>query len=58
MNAPFGSTRVTVLPQFRAAIAILRKSHYALSAEALGLPRLLVPHRIRLENRLRIWRHP
>jgi hypothetical protein len=35
------------LPQFRATIAILPKSHHALSAEALGLPRLLVRHRAR-----------
>src|SRR5262245_25037905 len=48
MNAPLGSTRAAVLPQFRAAIAILPKSHHALSAEALGLPRLLVRHRARL----------
>jgi hypothetical protein len=47
MNAPFDSSRAAVLPQFRAAIAILPKSHHALSAEALGLPRLLVRHRIR-----------
>jgi len=34
-----------VSPQFRAAVAILPKSRHALSAEPLGLPRLLVRYR-------------
>jgi len=42
-----------VSPQFRAAVAILPKSRHALSAEPLGLPRLLVRYRAKRMGRRR-----